>query len=222
MRKAKHVRRLGVAAFLFSIFACPSFAQCDASLWRHVYHAQRLKVVQECASVTGTIVDASHGRTKDGARHEADGDSHNWLQLDAGQESLLLPGNTETQQGNLVFELICRYRVTQTDAKDACKNFKNPVKLPPVGTHVRITGALIDDLAHKPIHRELHPVTSIEVLRTLGPPQVQCSPTDWNDCEIVQMYDPPELTPLGCFLAKTRLLWIFGARTWMCPTKVKS
>ena len=138
--------------------------RCDHALWHHVYNRQRLAVNKACVSVTGAIVDASHGKHKDGARHEADGDSHNWLKLDAGQEQLLLPGNAQTQGGNLVFEIICRYRVTQADAKAACKNFKSAVELPPVGSHVRITGALISDLDHQPIHREIHPVTRIEVV----------------------------------------------------------
>lgn len=163
--------RLGIFVFLLLTFNCglstsASAQQCDQTLWQHVYNPQRLAVINACASVTGTIVDASHGKNKDGARHEADGDSHNWLKLDPGQENIINAGNIATQDGNLVFELICRYRVTQADAKSACRNYKSAVTLPPVGSHVRITGALIEDLDHKPIHRELHPVTSIVVLQS--------------------------------------------------------
>jgi hypothetical protein len=138
---------------------------CDQTLWQHVYHPQRLAVIQACAAVTGTIVDASHGRNKDGARHEADGDTHGWLQIDPGQENIVNAGNAATQGGNLVFEIVCRYRVTQADAKASCKNFKSTVTLPPVGSHVRIIGPLVEDLDHKPIHREIHPVTSIELIQ---------------------------------------------------------
>jgi hypothetical protein len=137
---------------------------CDPSLWQHVYNPNRLVVKQQCIGATGIIVDATKGKNKDGARHEADGDGHNWLKLDPGQEALLLPGNVATQQGNLVFEIICRYRVTQADAKTACQNFKSAVVLPPIGTHVRVWGSLIEDMDHKPIHREIHPVTRIDVL----------------------------------------------------------
>jgi hypothetical protein len=140
---------------------------CDQNLWKHVYNPQRLNVKKVCTSVTGVIMDATANekkRQKDGQRHEADGDGHGWLKLDSGQEDVIIAGNTATQQGNLVFEIICRYRVTQADAKAACKDFKSSVGLPPVGSHVRITGSLIEDLDHKPIHREIHPVTRIEVL----------------------------------------------------------
>ena len=63
-----------------------------------------------------------------------------------------------------MLEIICRYPVTQKDAIASCHNFKSKVVLPPVGTHVRVTGPLIEDLDHQPIHREIHPVSSIEVL----------------------------------------------------------
>jgi hypothetical protein len=42
----------------------PASTQCDASLWSHVYHSQRLIVNQECIAVTGAIVDASGGQTE--------------------------------------------------------------------------------------------------------------------------------------------------------------
>lgn len=160
-----------VRLLILLLFASPLLAQqpppapdCDETLWTHVYHPNRLQITQRCLSVVGVIVDASKGRNKDGARHEADGDSHSWLKLDPGQETLLLRGNIEAQEGNLVVEVICRYKITQKDAVAVCKNYKNKVKLPPVGSHVRITGALVADLDHQPIHSEIHPPTAIEVL----------------------------------------------------------
>ncbi len=66
--------------------------QCDSSISAHVYHPNRLIVKQECIAVTGTIVDATASQSKherDGVRHEKDGDTHGWLKLDPGQESLL-------------------------------------------------------------------------------------------------------------------------------------
>lgn len=157
------MKKLLLSLLVSALAPIASLSQtCDASLWKHVYNPQRLVVKQECITARGTIVDATKGKKKDGARHEADGDGHNWLKLDPGQENLLLPGNIETQQGNLVFEIICRYRVTQKDAIAACRNFKSTVTLPPVGTHVCVTGPLIEDMDHKPIHREIHPVTKIE------------------------------------------------------------
>ena len=118
----------------------PPDTGCDASLASHVYHPQRLIVKQQCISVTGTIVDATNGREPDGVRHERDGDTHGWLNVDTEFQNLLNAGNMSDEGGNLVFEIICRFRVTQPDAKTACQGYTDHVTLPPVGTHVRIVG----------------------------------------------------------------------------------
>jgi hypothetical protein len=80
-------------------------------------------VKQDCVVVTGTIMDATaneRSKRSDGVRHEPDGDSHGWLQLDKGFENLLNAGNLSDEGGNLVFEIICRYPVSQSEAKAAC------------------------------------------------------------------------------------------------------
>lgn len=136
--------------------------QCDDSLWGHVYHSYRLIVHQKCISVTGTIVDATNGRQSDGARHEADGDTHGWLKVDPQFQNLLNAGNNSDEGGNLVFEIICKYPVTQADAKAACGNYQNNVNLLPVGSHVRIVGVYVQDTFHGQ-WMEVHPVTSIAV-----------------------------------------------------------
>jgi Bacterial SH3 domain len=141
----------------------PPETQCDPSLWSHVYHAQRLIVKQQCISVTGTIVDATAGKKPDGVRHEADGDTHGWLKVDAEFENLLNAGNLSDEGGNLVFEIVCRFPVSQQDAKTACLNYTDHVSLPPVGSHVQIVGTLVQDTFHAK-WIEIHPVTSITVL----------------------------------------------------------
>jgi hypothetical protein len=140
----------------------PPSGQCDDTLWGHVYHSNRLIVNQKCVSVTGTIVDASKGREPDGVRHEADGDTHGWLKVDSQFQNLLNAGNNSAEGGNLVFEIICKYPVTQADAKAACSNYQNQVNLPPVGSHVRIVGVYVQDTFHAQ-WMEIHPVTSIAV-----------------------------------------------------------
>jgi hypothetical protein len=140
----------------------PPSGQCDDTLWGHVYHSNRLIVNQKCVSVTGTIVDASKGREPDGVRHEADGDTHGWLKVDSQFQNLLNAGNNSAEGGNLVFEIICKYPVTQADAKAACSNYLNQVNLPPVGSHVRIVGVYVQDTFHAQ-WMEIHPVTSIAV-----------------------------------------------------------
>jgi hypothetical protein len=132
---------------------------CDQSLWDHVYHPNRL-IQHGCVSVTGIIVDASHGRYRDGVRHEGYGDTHGWLKLDPQYSNLLNDGNQTYQGGNLVFEIVCYYPVKQQDAKAACRQYESNVTLPPVGTHVRITGTYVQDTNHG--HwMEIHPVTEI-------------------------------------------------------------
>lgn len=138
-------------------------AQCDDSLWNHVYHAHRLIVKQPCLAVTGTVVDATKGREPDGVRHEADGDTHGWLKVDPGFEDLLNAGNLSNEGGNLVFEIVCKFPVTQADARSACASFSNSVTIPPVGSHVQIVGTYVRDTNHAQ-WMEIHPVTSITII----------------------------------------------------------
>lgn len=139
-------------------------ATCDASLWKHVYNPQRLVVKQQCLTVRGVIVDATHGKRKDGLRHEADGDTHGWLKLYPLQDNFLDAGNRSAEEGNLVFEVVCKYPVKQKDAISACAGYKSPIVIPPVGTHVCITGSYVQDQEHAK-WMEIHPVSSIEVCK---------------------------------------------------------
>jgi hypothetical protein len=132
-------------------------------LWTHVYHPDRLIVKQQCIAVTGTIVDATSGKEPDGVRHEADGDTHGWLKPDAEFQNLLNAGNISDEGGNLVFEIVCKFPVTQPDAKTACRSFTNQVNLPATGSRVRVVGTLVQDTFHAK-WIEIHPVTSITVI----------------------------------------------------------
>src|SRR5260370_33782929 len=114
-------------------------------------------------AVTGTFVDATGGRQPDGVRHEKDGDTHGWLEVDPEFQNLLNAGKMSAEGGNLVFEIVCRFPVTQPDAKSACQGFKDQVKLPAVGSHVRIVGTYVQDTVHAQ-WMEVHPVTSITVI----------------------------------------------------------
>jgi uncharacterized protein YraI len=143
----------------------PPSTECDSSLSAHVYHPNRLIVKQDCIAITGTIVDATANQSTkepDGTRHEPDGDTHGWLKVDPGFESLLNSGNINDEAGNLVFEIICKFPVTQLDAKTACQGFTDHVSLPPVGSHVRIVGRYVQDTFHGQWN-EIHPVSSIAV-----------------------------------------------------------
>jgi hypothetical protein len=141
----------------------PADAGCDANLWAHVYHAQRLIVKHQCIAVTGVLVDATNGKQPDGVRHEKDGDTHGWLKPDPEFTNLLNAGNMSAEGGNLVFEIVCKFPVTQPDAVSACKGFSDPIVIPPVGSHVRIVGTYVQDTFHAQ-WMEIHPVTSITVI----------------------------------------------------------
>lgn len=107
----------------------------------------------------------TNGKEHDGVRHEADGDTHGWLRVDAQFQNLLNAGNNSADGGNLVFEIVCKYPVypvTQPDAKAACSNYQNKVTIPPVGSHVRIVGVYVQDTFHAQ-WMEIHPVTSIAI-----------------------------------------------------------
>jgi len=143
----------------------PTAEPCDPAASTHVYHPQRLVVKQQCISVTGTIVDATNGKNHDGVRHEKDGDTHGWLRVDEGFQDLLNAGNMSDENGNLVFEIICRFPVSKTapDAKAACLGYTDHVTLPPLGSHVKIVGTYVQDTFHGKWN-EIHPVTSIAVI----------------------------------------------------------
>jgi hypothetical protein len=145
--------------------AAPTSATgCDATLWDHVYNPQRLTVKQKCISVTGTIVDATNGKRSDGMRKEADGDTHGWLKVDPQFKNLLNAGNMSNEGGNLVFEIVCKFSVSQADAKASCPaSYHTPVTLPAVGSHVRIVGSYIQETNHAK-WMEIHPVSAITVV----------------------------------------------------------
>ena len=141
-----------------------SMVGCGDRLWQHVYNPSRLLVKQDCVTVTGVIVDATASQSHhqpDGVRHEGDGDTHGWLKVDPQFVTLINPGNVSDEDSNLVFEIVCHYKVTQTDAKPACAGFKDHTAIPPVGTHVAITGTLVQEKNHKKWN-EIHPVSSIK------------------------------------------------------------
>jgi hypothetical protein len=133
---------------------------CGDGLWQHVYHPQRLTIRAQCVHITGTIVDATNGARADGVRHEGDGDTHGWLKLDPQFVSMLNAGNRSNEQGNLVFELVCHYPVTQADAIAFCRGFRDHTAIPAIGTHVTITGTFVQDMMHAKWN-EIHPVSSI-------------------------------------------------------------
>ncbi len=125
---------------------------CSASIWKYVHDPERLIPVGPDACVEGvggTIV----------YKHESeDGDTWMLVKPDPGYESLLNPKNTN--DGNLVVEAICQ----NPSADEAyCQGFTNKLAIPPVGSHVLMTGWLVEDLNNNN-WREIHPLERIIAL----------------------------------------------------------
>jgi hypothetical protein len=139
-------------------------AFCDPSLWSHVYAGDprrfskpqdRLQVLQDCVTVTGTIITA---------KPEKDGDFHIRLRLDPQFASMLNAKNRSGQLGTLVVEPVCMNPVTQKDTiqEHACDGFAQHVYTPDMlNKHVRVVGAYVTDMEHG--WNEIHPVTWISI-----------------------------------------------------------
>ncbi len=127
--------------------ATPTGQPCGP--WAHVYHPQRLKVIDPCKTITGTIA---------AIKREADGDFH--IRLTTDDPALVNQANIDHQHGDLVIEPICENPVTQADAILACEGYLSVLRIPPVGTHVTVTGPFVEDKQHFN-WREIHPIESV-------------------------------------------------------------
>lgn len=166
------IRAICGATLVFAASAAPvqapipgsgSAKGCGDGLWKDVYNPGRLLIVRDCVTITGTVVDATADQSRqrsDGVRHEPDGDTHGWLRVDSQFQHLIDAGDMKHERGNLVFEIICHYRVIQVDAQSSCRGFKDQTAVPAIGMHVAITGTLVHDNQHG--WNEIHPVSKIE------------------------------------------------------------
>ena len=126
--------------------------KCDKSLWNHVYHPERLHIIDTCKSVLGTI---------ESKKSETDGDFHIRLKLDPQFSNLINSANVNGQRGDLVVEPICQHTITESiSAAVVCSNFHQNINIPEVGSHVNVTGSYVLDKEHNG-WAEIHPVTSI-------------------------------------------------------------
>jgi hypothetical protein len=125
--------------------------QCDQTLWKHVYQSSRLQVLNRCITVSGII---------ESNRAETDGDFHIQLKLDPQFTKLVNSANIKDQHGDLVVEPVCQHLVIQPNAFFACIGFHQKINIPPIGTHVKVTGSYVLDTWHGK-WAEVHPVTTI-------------------------------------------------------------
>lgn len=133
------------------ILSASAFGQCDATLWKHIYHKPRLHIIKKCVTVTGVISRA--------CRKEKDGDWHCFLKLDKQFEFMLNDMNRKKEFGDLVIEPICVKPPTQADAIQACRGFSQSFPQIVVGNRVAVTGDYVLDTAHG--HFEIHPISKI-------------------------------------------------------------
>jgi hypothetical protein len=126
----------------------PGATGCDASLWNHVYNPTRLQQLASCVSVTGTI---------DESDIDADGDQHFLLKLDPGQDTLVNKRNDKKKGGDIVLEIVCANPTTMKKARSACAGYTNPIRIPSVGEHVKVTGTYVLDSHNGWV--EIHPVS---------------------------------------------------------------
>ena len=124
---------------------------CDASLWNHVYNPSRLQQLASCISATGIVAESAV---------DPDGDQHFLLKLDPGQDALVNKRNDKKKTGDLVVEIVCANPTSMKKAKRACEGYTNPIAIPAVGAHVRVTGTHVMD-SHNG-WTEIHPVSKLE------------------------------------------------------------
>jgi hypothetical protein len=124
---------------------------CDASLWNHVYNPTRLQQLAPCLSVSGVIQESSV---------DDDGDQHFLLKLDPGQDNLLNKRNAKKKGGDIVLEIVCANPTKMKKPKKACAGYTNPIPIPAVGAHVRVTGTYVID-SHNG-WAEIHPVSKFQ------------------------------------------------------------
>ena len=128
----------------------------SGALKAHIYNPERLVPTEKgCITVTGKIL---------AKVQEDDGDVHYRLRLDRGQGAGLInsKNNTKNFKRFLVFEPICIGKVTQQDAKAACRRFHQRITLPNKGDRVSVTGLHMLDKQHGWL--EIHPVVKITIL----------------------------------------------------------
>ena len=148
---------------------------CLASLWKHIYHPYRLRVLSRCKTVRGTVAEV---------RWEPDGDLHILLRTSPG---LVNDANRAYEHGDLVLEEICQGNVTQADAVAACRGLSQSVTVPSVGDKITVSGSYVLDTDHG--WREIHPVSRLTVTGHGAPAPVSTT----------QPPPPPSSAPAGCY-----------------------
>lgn len=128
-----------------------SAESCDASLWKHVYSPERLRVLEPCTAVAGRVVSV---------HPQSDGDVH--IALDPDQTSVLNLVNRFHGRSHLIVEAVCNHAPPLEAERAACAGFVQRLSLPKPGDRVRVTGSYVTDRDNG--WNEIHPVSRIDIL----------------------------------------------------------
>jgi hypothetical protein len=136
-----------------------------SSLHPRHYHPRQLERVRNHSRDLRRMRDSFAAQPDSSDNRSRYEHTHGWLKLDPQFKNLINAGNVSEEDGNLVFEIVCKFNVTQADAKASCPStYHTPVTLPPVGSHVRVVGSYVEETNHAK-WMEIHPVSIIEVVQ---------------------------------------------------------
>ncbi len=147
------------AAFLFFGISASGDTPCDLSLMRYVHSPARLKIVEGCVTIRGTVISKYI--------NPWDGDYHVNIRPDA--EFMYLLNDADRKKGRLVTEFVCQSRfsirrIIKKNEKQVCEGYSNFLQIPKMGDYVEMTGIHVDDVQEG--HMEIHPVTNIKIIMT--------------------------------------------------------
>ena len=131
--------------------------------WDCITHRERLQIINNNATVTGTVIAAGDG----GAHYAPDGDLVFSLKPDPQYAHMLLPPNTSNKKygGGLWIEGVCQKanKAKEPRHQGDCKCSPTKFQAPKNGQRLKITGAHIKDVGEDG-HSEIHPVYTMDVI----------------------------------------------------------
>jgi hypothetical protein len=126
--------------------------QCDITAWNHVYNLSKLQIIYTCKNISGVI---------ESINSQINGNFYIRLKVDQEFSNLIPSANINGQFGDLIVEPVCEKAIMQANTMPTCQDFnQNVTTIPPVGTHVKVTGAYVLDNEQGGLAK-IHPVTSI-------------------------------------------------------------
>ncbi len=133
-----------------------------ADPWQCITHRERLQVLKDSVTITGTVLNAA------GGFHLApDGDGVFSVKLDPQFAGMTIEGNNDKHYGGGIWcEAVCQGPNKAKEPRHAgdCKCNAPKFKAPKIGQRVRVTGAYVRDVGETPQKTEIHPITALEII----------------------------------------------------------